>query len=604
MAKQQIQKSKQKKQTAGSFWNLVTRVPLVYLVFFLIAFLIYGQVLQFYLGKFDEDLLILGNLNLIKDLSNLKLAFLTDAFMSDRGVSFYRPLQTVTYMIDAQFFHERGSVFYFTNILLHAATCSALFYLLTMLGKNRKAAFVFTLLFLSTPLFVQAIAWAPSRGDLLIGLTGILSLVFFIKMNATRKYRYGAFTLVAFFAAMFSKETAIFIPLLILLYYLFVEKNRQLPVVALLALCAGFLVIIAAYFYMRFQVVKLAAPAAEFGIAPLFHNLRTIPEYVAKFFLPFNLSPMSGFTLVNTIIGVLLLGILTVVFIRFSSGPYMKELFAIAWFLVFALPGLMYSHTFGSAAYDYLEHRAYLPMAGIIMLMFFLYDGVPEGKAKSRIPGYTILLALILAVYSFIYAGNYENPMIFYNYTIKSNPASAMALSNRGLIRADLKDFQGAIADYDQALALKHDYSRAYVNKGIALSTLKDPKGAIEQYNEALKYEPDLFQSHFNKANAQSGLHLYNEALAEYTIAIRLYPSYAAGYSARASTYSALQNYREADKDYSRAIEIDSKNSVNFADRGKIRYNLNDQKGACADWTVALSLGNSEARDLLEKYCK
>jgi len=603
MSKQPAPKNRQKKQPESGVWNQITRIPLVYLVFFVLAFLIYGQVLRYFLGKFDEDLVILGNLNLLKDLANLKMAFLRDAFLSEKGVSFYRPLQTLTYMIDAQFFQVRGSVYYFTNILLHASTCSALFYLLTLLGDNRKTAFAFTLLFLASPLFVHAIAWAPSRGDLLIGLTGILSLVFFIKLINAGKYRFVVFTLLAFLAAMFSKETAVFVPLLILLYYLFLnkEKNRHLP--AILIVFGGFLVIMLLYFILRFQVVRLSAPAAEFGLMPLFHNLRTLPEYLAKFFIPVHLSPMAGFTILNTVLGLLVMAGLGVFLFRYSRRPFTKEIFGLAWFLVFVLPGVMYSHKLGSAAYDYLEHRSYLPMAGIVMLLYFVTDNIPAGRMKDRVAGYTILFAAVLGIYAFFYTGNYENPMVFYNHTIKSNPASAMAFSNRGLIRAELKDYQAAIADYDQAIGIKHDYAQAYVNKGVTLVMLNDQSGAIALYDTAIRYDPELFQAHFNKANAEFESGLFGDALAEYSVSIKLNPTYVQGYTARGMTYYQLKEFAAAENDYSSAIRLDSTNAAAYMNRGKIRFNVKDKKGACADWMKASSLGNGEAGELLGKFC-
>jgi len=604
MAKKPIKTNSRNKQSKISGWDHVTRFPLAYLIFFVIAFLIYGQTLQFFLGKFDEDLLILGNLDFLKDLSNIKTAFIKDAFLSDKGASFYRPLQTVSYMIDAQFFFVRGSVFYFTNILIHAAACSALFYLLSMLGNNRKAAFILTFLFLASPLFVHAIAWAPSRGDLLIGLTGILSMIFFIKMTTTRQYKYSLFTFIAFTAAMFSKETAILIPFVIILYCLYIPKKQNLPLPLILITLGGFLLTILLYFFLRSHVVKFSSPAAEFGLIPFIHNLRTFPEYMAKFLIPVYLSPMSGFTVTNTVLGLFLFAILIVIAFRFSSRPYTKVLFGISWFLVFSIPGVMYSHTIGSAAYDYLEHRSYLPMAGIILVFFFIYNDISEGKLKDQLAHYTMLFAVILGIYSFFYTKNYENPMIFYNHTIVSNPASAMALNNRGLIKAEIKDPQGAIADYDKALAIKHDFAKAWVNKGITLMELNDNAGAILQFDTAIKYEPDLFQAHFNKAIAKSNLGFYDEAIREYTISIKLYPSFVPGYMARGLTYFRLNDYSAAENDYSTAIKLDDKNASAYLNRGKSRFNGTEKKGACADWQKASDLGDSEARDLLFKVCK
>ncbi|MEI6681687.1 MAG: tetratricopeptide repeat protein [Bacteroidota bacterium] len=604
MAKSQTKKNKTVKKTEPVWWNRITGAPYVYFLFFVAAFVIYGQVLGFYIGKFDEDLLISGNLGILKDFANLKMAFTRDAFLSFMGVGFYRPLQTVTFMIDAHFFHDRGSIFYLTNMLLHAATCSALFWLLTLLGNSRKSSFVFTLLYLTTPLFVHAIAWAPSRGDLLIGLTGILSVSFFISMVNTGRYKYGAFTLLAFLAAMFSKETAVLIPLLMAIWYFLAGKKGKLPIPALVMLIVGFLLIYAAYFFLRAQVVKIPTSAAEFGIGPFFHNIRTLPEYMAKFLIPLYLSPMSGFTVTNTLLGLTLFAILAFLAFRFSRGVNKMQLFGISWFLLFATPGVMYSHLLGGAAYEYLEHRAYLPMAGIIIVVVFLFNSLPAGKIQNLSLASALLMSLVLGTYSFIYAGNYENPMVFYDYTIKSNPASAMALSNRGLIRADFKDYQGAVADYEKAISIKPDYSKAYVNKGVSLAAQNDNAGAIEQYDLAIKFEPDLFQAHFNKANSETGLKQYDDAVLEYTRAIRIMPQYVPAYTARASAYYSQKNLAAADTDFTTAIRLDPKNGMALLNRGKVRYNGTDKAAACADWRAAAELGNSEARDLLGNYCK
>jgi len=604
MAKKAAVKSKQTKKPGIHWSNRLTSPPLTYLVFFLSAFLIYGQVLGFYTGKFDEDLLISGNLGLLKDFTNIKLAFSRDAFLSTLGVGFYRPFQTVSFMVDAHLYDARGAVFYLTNLLLHVATCSALYTLLTLLGNSRKSSFVFTLIFLASPLFVHAIAWVPSRGDLLIALSGILAVASFIKLVNTGQYRYATGTLAAFLVAMFSKETAVFIPLIMLISYLLMEKTKKLPLPAMFILIGGFLLIIASYFYLRAQVVKIPSSPAEFGLVPFLHNIRTFPEYLAKFLVPLYLSPMAGFTLTNTTLGLVLFTILAGLVYRYFPKSSRMELFGFTWFLVFATPGVMYSHMFGSAAYDYLEHRSYLPMAGIIIVLIFLFNSVPEGKNKNRLTGAALLLALILAVYSFIYAGNYENPMVFYDYTIKSNPLSAMALSNRGLIRADFKDYQGAISDYDKALAIKPDYSRVLVNKGISLAAMQNPVGAIEQYDLAIRYEPELFQAHFNKANSKLELKLFEEALHEYDRAIQIMPAYAAAYISRASAYYSLKDMAAADRDFTTAISLEPNNDMAFLNRGKVRFTGNNKTGACSDWKSAANLGNQEARDLLGNYCK
>lgn len=596
-------KKSPKKQRNRFFSEMAERKPVLLLIFCACAFLIYGQCLQFSIGKLDEDYLITGNLNILLDFANLKLAFLRDAFLSKTGMPFYRPFQTVSFMIDAHMSNGNGWSFYFTNILLHAATSSALFYFLTLIGKNVRTALLLTLLFLCSPLFVHAIAWLPARGDLLAGLTSLLSLIFFAKLVTAGKFRFVLLTLISFFFAMFSKEIAVSVPVLCYFLYLYF-KNEKTVKSRVLITYAGFILVGLFYFFMRFSVVTWTTSSAEFGLMPFFHNLRTLPEFLAKFIIPVKLSPMPGFGLFNTVTGIILIFGLTVFFLRFGKKPYNVELFAVAWFLLFAIPGVMYSHRIGSAAYDYLEHRSYLPMAGIIIMLFVIIEKIIDDRAKTGVMYALSLLVLLSGIYSYLYTENYRDPIRFYDLAISSNPSSAMAYNNRGAVKADNKDYRDAIMDYDNALKLKHDYPKAFVNKGVSLSALNEKRSAVAQYDSAIRYEPDMFQAHFNKANALYALGLYPEALGEYSRSVVLNPGYVSAYISRGSTYFQLQNYPASERDFTMAIRLSNKNELAYLNRASARFLNNNLKGACLDWEKAADLGNRNANELLNRYCK
>jgi len=61
----------------------------------------------------------------------------------------------------------------------------------------------------------------------------------------------------------------------------------------------------------------------------------------------------------------------------------------------------------------------------------------------------------------------------------------------RGTAKNDLKDYQAAIADYDEAIRLKPDYAGAFHNRGISKFNMKDNPGAIADFDEALRLKPD-----------------------------------------------------------------------------------------------------------------
>ncbi len=64
-------------------------------------------------------------------------------------------------------------------------------------------------------------------------------------------------------------------------------------------------------------------------------------------------------------------------------------------------------------------------------------------------------------------------------------------------------DFQGAIADYNQALRIDPNDASTYYNRGLAKADLKDHQGAIADYNQAIKIDPNLAVAYLVRASAK-----------------------------------------------------------------------------------------------------
>jgi len=317
---------------------------------------------------------------------------------------------------------------------------------------------------------------------------------------------------------------------------------------------------------------------------------------------------MAGFTVLNTLLGLLVFSLLLWLTWRFALSSRKEALFGLAWFALLTLPGLMYRHMDGSNAYDYLEHRSYLPMVGIIIWISNIYKDVPEGGLKLGITGSVLAYATISGFFSFIYAKNYKNPLTFYERAVVSNPVSAATFYNRGIAREVAGDYPGALEDYEKAQALNphasNHQAEIFVNKGIVLATLHDHAGAIAQYDSAIKYQPGLFPAHFNKANSKYDQGLYDDALKEYTRSIAINPAFIPVYIARGNTYVKLNDLSSASKDFSTAISMDSLNMEACFRRGCVRFIQKDTAGACSDWMKAAGSGSTEAQDFLYRYCR
>ena len=66
-------------------------------------------------------------------------------------------------------------------------------------------------------------------------------------------------------------------------------------------------------------------------------------------------------------------------------------------------------------------------------------------------------------------------------------PNNAGAYNNRGISKSNLKDYNGAISDFNKAIELDPDYASAYNNRGSTKDDLKDAGKTKDQYNILFK---------------------------------------------------------------------------------------------------------------------
>lgn len=192
---------------------------LPYVVILLAVFILYGHTLSFDITVFDDNVLVKNTL--YEHFSNIFKFFSQDIFGS--GSRFYRPVLSISLMSDYLLRIPGYFAFHFTNILLHAVACCLLFFFLIQNQTSRKMSFLLALLFAVHPAFVQAVAWIPGRNDTLLACICISSLIVFHKylendfssLNShgfLNSDKWLALHILLFLAAMFTKETAVMIP--------------------------------------------------------------------------------------------------------------------------------------------------------------------------------------------------------------------------------------------------------------------------------------------------------------------------------------------------------------------------------------------------------
>jgi tetratricopeptide (TPR) repeat protein len=83
-----------------------------------------------------------------------------------------------------------------------------------------------------------------------------------------------------------------------------------------------------------------------------------------------------------------------------------------------------------------------------------------------------------------------------------SGKALALAYVSRGDAYDDKKDYDHAIADYNQAIQLDPKDADAHVSRGLVYNDKKDYDRAIADYNQAIQLDPKDADAYVSRGNA------------------------------------------------------------------------------------------------------
>ncbi|GAB4539948.1 MAG: hypothetical protein Tsb0014_30810 [Pleurocapsa sp.] len=219
--------------------------------------------------------------------------------------------------------------------------------------------------------------------------------------------------------------------------------------------------------------------------------------------------------------------------------------------------------------------------------------------------------------------GNYQGAVAQFTQAIASNSSDLDAYHGRAEAYYWLKDYQAVILNFDKILQLHPDDVLAYRRRGTAYSSLKEYEKAIADYNEAIRLDPEDTYAYNNRGIAYRNLNEYEKAIADFNEAIRLDPELAVPYNNRGLAYNDLKEYEKAIADfneairlnpddgdayynrglayryliadYNEAIRLNPDDAVAYYNRGNVYRNLKEYENAIADYNEAIRLNPDDA---------
>ena len=202
--------------------------------------------------------------------------------VKDASRNFYRPLISLSFVIDYKAWGLNPFGFHLTNMIAHSLTAVLVYILAILLLKKPLPALAGTLLWAVHPSHVENVCWISGRTDILCAVFFITSLVLFRWWMLRDKHDrlLPVAIVLSYVAALFCKETAVMFPVLCAadVYFLgggLKGLKRKRPY--LLFLCLATI----CYLFGRISILGQAIGPAAYGT--LWQKIITIPFVLAKY---------------------------------------------------------------------------------------------------------------------------------------------------------------------------------------------------------------------------------------------------------------------------------------------------------------------------------
>jgi hypothetical protein len=428
-----------------SFEDYFSNTWLTLVVLAAITFTVYARTLSLDYTKLDDSIFIVENAQYNSDAKNIGVSFQRGLFNPTKD-AYYRPLFLVDFILESRIFGIKPAGYHFTNLLFHIISVILLFLFFKRLKIPPADSFLLTLIFAVHPVLTQAVAWIPGRNDMLLMiffLTSFLLLFRYLeKPSPVTLLLHSLFLL----AALFTKETAVIIPVIISGFLLFFLKcNWRKMVFPLFSWVAA----IAIWF-----LVRSTATLAKNWLSPTemiatgIGRLVVILQYLGKIFFPVNLTVFPMTEDITLIWGILALTGLLVLIVYSKSYTRPLTYLGIFWFIVFLIPVLIVPKTLNDQVF---EHRLYLPMIGILLIMS---QAVPfNGGFNPKIKyGIVFAISAIFMLQSFIRTSYFSDPVTFWTHAVNGSPHSAYA---KTLLATKIEDPAEREKLFEEALAIE-----------------------------------------------------------------------------------------------------------------------------------------------------
>ena len=509
------------------------------LVLALLCGLLYGRTVGFGFTRTDDTVQLVDHARFVGSLTNLPAAFTQPFFAANGSASYYRPLVTVTYMLDAQWTATRPAGYHVTNTLLHLGAACLFFLFVRRLGFALDLSLAAAAVLVAHPVLTSTVAWVPGRGDSLLTLwflAAMLSLSGWLERGGRLLLLAHAASLLL---ALFTKEAAAALPLVFAGFSLLVAPRRRALARPVLWFAWG-LPLLTWHLCRRIALASAGEEGLLAQLGELGRHTTVLLMFLGKAVWPSRLSVLAIERDTPWLAGGLATVPIALAFLWLEGARRRLFAWGLGCFVLLLLPSLAVS------GFLILEIRAHAPLVGLVVAFLAVGEKARQRWSSTRaiLVQRAVAAAVVaaLAIRASLYVTSFRDADAYTRQAVASSPHSALARLNRGIVLQVDGRTTEAESEYRMALELDPTLAVTHNNLGLVELQRGRPELAERFFRGELARNPSYDKAHLNLALALKAQGRFEEAAASLETAIALNPDNADALEGLATYYAFRGN--------------------------------------------------------------
>ena len=209
----------------------------------------------------------------------------------------------------------------------------------------------------------------------------------------------------------------------------------------------------------------------------------------------------------------------------------------------------------------------------------------------------------VIALYS---KGQIQEALDNVETLIKDYPNEPLLFNISGVCYKAIGQLDAAVKSFENALAIKPDYTEVNYNLGLTFQELAQPEDAVKCYEKALAVNPDYAEAHNNLGVTLKKLGQLDAAVKCYEKALAVNPDYAEAHTNLGNAFKELGQLDAAVKCYEKALAIRPDYDEAHNNLGVTLYDLGQLDAAvkCYEQAIAIKPNYAEAHHNLSAIKK